>query len=165
MTDLKIPPAGLVFVRACANDSDALAALAEQTQIHPWSADQYRQSLASGHLGWLLRTKPQREPAGTQPGDIVACCVTSQLFDEVEVLDVAVSNHWRRQGLAEYLLQRVFTELADDIHRVLLEVRVSNRAARNLYRKLGFMEEGRRKNYYPNPDGSREDALIMSLLR
>ena len=42
---------------------------------------------------------------------------------------------------------------------VSLEVRVSNSEAVSLYEKLGFVTEGRRKDFYRNP---REDALIMT---
>ena len=43
-----------------------------------------------------------------------------------------------------------------------LEVRESNRRARALYRRLGFVEVGRRRDYYPALNG-REDALVLSL--
>jgi ribosomal protein S18 acetylase RimI-like enzyme len=39
-------------------------------------------------------------------------------------------------------------------------VRVSGSTARKLYEKFGFLEIGRRKDYYTDP---REDAIIMSL--
>ena len=146
----------LHFERATSSDCDALARLAREAHSHPWSATQYRDSLASGHTCWILR-------AG-RDGDIVACCVSSQLLDEVEILDVAVAARCRRRGVGGHLLQQVLAQLPEDIARVLLEVRASNRAARTLYHKLGFSEDGRRKNYYPKPDGSREDALLMSLV-
>lgn len=41
-----------------------------------------------------------------------------------------------------------------------LEVRPSNERALALYRREGFVEVGRRKAYYPAPEG-REDALVM----
>ena len=41
---------------------------------------------------------------------------------------------------------------------VTLEVRVSNYAAQNLYRKYGFREAGLRHRYYSD---NQEDALIM----
>ena len=44
-----------------------------------------------------------------------------------------------------------------------LEVRNSNIIAKKLYSKYGFIEEGIRKNYYHNDDGTKEDAIIMWL--
>ena len=45
---------------------------------------------------------------------------------------------------------------------VMLEVRASNVPAQKLYSKFNFTEEVIRKNYYKNPDGTREDAIVMS---
>ena len=142
-------------------DCEALATLARSAHSHPWSATQYRDSLASGHTCWVLRARDGSERA---TADIAACCVVSRMFDEIEILDVAVAPQWRRQGVGGLLLQSIFAALPEDIARVLLEVRASNRPARALYHKLGFSEDGRRKNYYPKSDGSREDALLMSLV-
>ena len=44
------------------------------------------------------------------------------------------------------------------LYGITLEVRQSNEAALALYRKYGFEQSGRRKNYYDNPT---EDALIL----
>jgi ribosomal-protein-alanine N-acetyltransferase len=44
---------------------------------------------------------------------------------------------------------------------VFLEVRESNVAARSLYEKAGFEQEGRRKSYYTNP---MEDAVLYRLI-
>ena len=51
-------------------------------------------------------------------------------------------------------------ELARENHMesMTLEVRVSNTAARNLYKQMGFVEAGIRKNYYSE---TKEDALIL----
>ena len=149
------------LVQATPSDCDALATLASSAHSHPWSATQYRESMESGHICWVFRTS---DIEARKEGEIAACCVVSRLFDEIEILDVAVAPQWRRLGVGGQLLQSIFTALPEDIARVLLEVRASNRPARALYRKLGFSEDGRRKNYYPKPDGSREDALLMSLV-
>ena len=45
--------------------------------------------------------------------------------------------------------------------RCLLEVRVSNFSAIEMYSSLGFEVDGKRRDYYPAHDG-REDALLMS---
>lgn len=141
-----------------AGDSDcaALAGLARSAHAHPWTEKQYRDSLEAGHGCWLLTSGD---------GGAIACCVMSQLFDEAEILDVAVAPAWRRRGIARLLLQRLIADLPREVVRVLLDVRVSNRAARSLYRKLGFSEDGLRKNYYPVENGGREDAVLMSLSR
>ena len=44
---------------------------------------------------------------------------------------------------------------------LMLEVRAGNEPAIALYRKHGFVEVGRRKNYYEKP---REDAILMTLV-
>ncbi|WHI50685.1 ribosomal protein S18-alanine N-acetyltransferase [Microbulbifer sp. MLAF003] len=151
---MSLPAAvGLRKRLAGVTDCAALAALARSAHSHPWNETQYRQSLESGHQGWLLENE----------GEMIACCVISHLFDEVEILDVAVAPNWRRHGIAERLLKGLITELPDDIRRLLLEVRSSNLAALSLYRKLGFSEDGLRKNYYPAENGSRENAVLMSL--
>ncbi|MCQ3829784.1 ribosomal protein S18-alanine N-acetyltransferase [Microbulbifer elongatus] len=149
------------FERAGEDDCEILATLARSAHSHPWSAGQYRDSLKAGHHCWVLRST---EAADLQTRPIVACCVVSRLFDEAEILDVAVAPNYRNLGIGAQLLQHVFAQFPEDVARVLLEVRASNRPARALYRKLGFSEDGRRKNYYPKPDGSREDALLMSLV-
>ncbi|WP_198039994.1 ribosomal protein S18-alanine N-acetyltransferase [Microbulbifer agarilyticus] len=153
--------ADLTFVRAEEGDCDALAILARGAHSHPWSAQQYRDSLSSGHRCWVLRVP---EVVDEPLSGLVACCVTSRLFDEIEVFDVAVAPEWQNRGVGTQLLQRVLAQCPDDVARVLLEVRASNRSARALYHKLGFSEDGRRKNYYPKSDGTREDALLMSLI-
>ncbi|WP_428818998.1 ribosomal protein S18-alanine N-acetyltransferase [Microbulbifer sp. MCCC 1A16149] len=154
----------LILQQAQLSDADALATLARSAHSHPWSAKQYRDSLESGHICWVFHAPANETPGVIDEQEIAACCVVSRVFDEIEILDVAVAPRWRRLGVAERLLQDIFSCLPEDVARVLLEVRVSNRAARGLYHKLGFTEDGRRKNYYPKSDGSREDALLMSLV-
>ncbi len=149
------------FERAGEKDCDNLAALARSAHSHPWSSIQYHDSLRAGHHCWILRPP---EPSVQKHGQILACCVVSRLFDEAEILDVAVAPGCRNLGVGARLLQHIFAQFPEHVARVLLEVRASNRPARALYHKLGFTEDGRRKNYYPKPDGSREDALLMSLV-
>jgi ribosomal-protein-alanine N-acetyltransferase len=152
-------PQDLRLLAATSDDCAALsglARLAHSAHGSAWNEQQFRDSLREGHQCWLLRSAE---------GEIIASCVISQVFDEAEILDIAVAPQWRRQGLAEALLDQVIAQLPAEIARVLLEVRVSNHPARALYKKLGFEADGSRKNYYPLADGGREDAILMSLLR
>jgi ribosomal-protein-alanine acetyltransferase len=82
-----------------------------------------------------------------------------QLGDEWEIENIAVMGSAQRNGLGAQLLGEFLNLVRDRSGRaIFLEVRESNLAARALYRKLAFVEAGRRKNYYENPP---EDALIL----
>jgi len=74
--------------------------------------------------------------------------------DEIEILNLAVTHEFRRQGVAKALLARL--PKAD----VFLEVRAGNLAARGLYQAAGFGEVGVRPGYYQNP---AEEAIVMRL--
>ena len=93
-------------------------------------------------------------------GDTVVGYVGSQSsIDEADIMNVAVHPDYRRQGIAENLINTLIAELKKrGCHALLLEVRVSNTPAITLYEKLGFVQVGCRKNYYRNP---KEDALIL----
>lgn len=82
--------------------------------------------------------------------------------DEAELLNIAVSSNYRRNGIAQSLLQRLLKEAKQqNTYRMLLEVRKSNESAQALYRRNGFTELANRKNYYANPV---EDAIIMECI-
>ncbi len=94
-----------------------------------------------------------------QDDNVVGFIVSQQLEDEWEIENIAVTGAARRRGLGS----RLVNELLDLVRSrggktVFLEVRESNRAARSLYEKWGFLEVGRRKMYYQNP---AEDALVL----
>lgn len=68
----------------------------------------------------------------------------------------------RGRGIGSYLVQTVL-DLAKsaDLKAVTLEVRVENRKAQELYRRLGFEDNFVRKNYYNNDDRPDSDGLNM----
>ena len=82
------------------------------------------------------------------------------MADEGYITNVAVFPEYRRSGVAAKLIE-VFENFArgDRLAFLTLEVRPSNAAAIALYRRFGFQEVGRRKNYYDLP---KEDALILT---
>ncbi len=80
-------------------------------------------------------------------------------FWDGEILNIAVKNEYRKQGIGEKLMQEIIDFLRlEKKENVFLEVRKSNLPAQSLYQKLGFMKIGERKNYYENT----EDAIVMS---
>lgn len=92
------------------------------------------------------------------PLAFIAC---RAVLDEMELLALAVAPAARRQGLATALHRAALAALTPAV--AYLEVRADNHGAQALYRRLGYRVSGRRKAYYPNPDGSRCDALLMTL--
>ena len=87
------------------------------------------------------------------------CCMA--VVDEASINNFAVAPDHQAKGIGKKLLQEMIALLKKrGMERLWLEVRVSNDAAYNLYKKIGFTEIFRRKAYYHNPI---EDAYIMEL--
>ena len=70
-----------------------------------------------------------------------------------------MAPRYRRQGIAEALLDAYIQYGREHLAFLTLEVRPSNQAAVALYCKHGFQEAGRRKDYYQDPT---EDALLLT---
>lgn len=84
-------------------------------------------------------------------------CMMS-LFEEAQILDIAVDQAHRGLGIARMLIDRgISTARENGAELLSLEVRTSNIAAIALYEKCGFINTGLRKKYYEG----REDALLM----
>ena len=80
------------------------------------------------------------------------------------VLGMGVVRDWRGQGLGSRMLAATLDMAeARDWHRVELVVRADNDAAIALYRRFGFVEEGRCRQYL-RLDGVGHDALLMARL-
>jgi ribosomal-protein-alanine acetyltransferase len=71
---------------------------------------------------------------------------------------IGVAPEHRRRGLAELMLRHIERKLRrKEIGTIMLEVRVSNFAAQQLYRRAGFHVVQRIANYYNNG----EDCFLM----
>ena len=94
-------------------------------------------------------------------GQVVGMIVAWLFVDEVHVATIATHPDFRRQGIAQKLLIHTLRYTADEgAVSSFLEVRESNHAAQEMYRKFGYENTGRRKRYYKDND---EDAILMTL--
>lgn len=144
----------MISVRAATTDDiRVLMAIEKQapTAAH-WSEEQYRAALEPGAV-------PERLCLVAEETEVLGFIVARVLGEEWEIENVIVASSRQRRGtglrLVEELLQQAKMRGA---RYVFLEVRESNQAARRLYAKSGFVEEGRRKSYYRDPE---EDALLF----
>jgi len=79
---------------------------------------------------------------------------------EAHITTIGVRQAFQRLGIGELLLISIIDlALTRQAEVITLEVRLSNRAAHELYQKYGFTKRGVRKGYYTD---NREDAVIMT---
>ena len=94
-------------------------------------------------------------------GKVVAMIVVWLIVDEAHVANIATHPEYRRQGIGMRLLAYALRHMLQEGARSsFLEVRESNIAAQEMYRKFGYEVTGRRRHYYRDND---EDALLMHL--
>ena len=80
-------------------------------------------------------------------------------------LGMAVAREWRGRGVGSALLVAAIDWARErGLHKLSLGVFAHNAAAIALYRKFGFVEEGRRVKHYRRASGELWDALEMGLL-
>lgn len=127
-----------------------VAQLEKECFQDPWSERSIATELTNPLSLWLVALD----------GDRVIGYVGSQsVMGEADMMNIAVSAQHRRLGIAQGLVERLVAALEEkDVFSLALEVRASNEPAKALYSKLGFLQVGRRPNYYRNP---KEDALIL----
>ena len=93
---------------------------------------------------------------------ILGFLIAQQIGPECELENIVVDPTMQGKGIGTLLLNELLVRTKQaNSDEVFLEVRESNKAARGLYQKLGFMETGRRKSYYNNP---LEDAILYHRL-
>ena len=80
-------------------------------------------------------------------------------------IGMAVAREWRGRGVGSALLAAAIEWARErGLHKLSLAVFAHNDAAIALYRKFGFVEEGRRVKQYRRASGELWDAVEMGLL-
>ena len=128
-------------------DIPALASLDQQTNPHPWTANQFQAAHQPPIRTLLIAERDQQ---------IIGYIAWQHIQDEIELHLIATAPSHRQQGIASQLMQQLIATAQQHHARIILEVRASNHIAQTLYRKHQFTPIATRKNYYGN-----EDAIIM----
>ncbi|MDP9499567.1 ribosomal protein S18-alanine N-acetyltransferase [Bisgaard Taxon 45] len=135
------------------HDLERLFEIEQSAHLVPWSMGILKNTQGDRYLNLKLIDQEQ----------IVAFVICQYILDEATLLNIAVDPLFQGKGFGKQLLTQLIQQLTEKgISTLWLEVRESNIVAQTLYAQLGFNEVDRRKNYYPTPDGQRENAIVMA---
>ena len=130
--------------------TEQVAALEKACFSMPWSENAIISELTNQLSLWLVALDGE---------NVVGYVGSQSVMGEADMMNIAVHNAYRRQGIAMELVSRLVLALRErNVFSLTLEVRASNKGAVSLYNTLGFTQVGRRPNYYSAP---KEDALIL----
>ena len=152
----------LVFHEMVEADLPAVVAIEEQAYADPWSLPIFSNSLRAGYQGWCLQGLPSSSQTSLA---LLGYALLAVQHDEGHILNLCVTPTEQGRGLGKMLLRHLIDwAAAAGLASLLLEVRASNRAAIALYCGFGFVELGKRIDYYPAAGGrDSEDALVFAL--
>lgn len=135
-------------------DCTRLAAIHAEGFAVGWDREVLERMLLEGYLADVIVS------AGVFGQIVTGFALSRVVLDEAELMSVALDPEVRGQGFSARLLMRHAERLSRAGARALfLEVAAENSPALALYRRLGFVEIGRRTAYYAAQHGG--DALTM----
>ena len=150
-------PAEFALLPATVEDLPEMVAIETASFSDPWTAKMFEGEMTGNQFARVLALRRRDHQGGL--GNLVGYLCYWLIFDELRIMNLAVHEADRRQGLARAMVEHAVQEgRRTGVRQALLEVRAGNPAARGLYRGLGFRETGVRKQYYRNPC---EDAILM----
>lgn len=130
-------------------DISQIAEIEKACFSDPWSVEAFESGMANPFFHAILFE---------EGGQVCAYACQFVIFEDAEILNLAVAPSYRRKGLGRKLLKELEDYAKENqAERTLLEVREGNTPARSLYEAWGFKAFGVRKNYYE--DG--ENAVVM----
>ncbi len=133
---------------------DDVAALEKQCYPFPWTRGNFADALMGNQ--WT-------QVQWSDDGALMAYIVAMPGVEEMHLLNVTVAPSFRRRGLAIALMQALEDEAVQrNARKLWLEVRPSNVEALALYARLGFVQRGVRRGYYPAAQSTREDAWVLA---
>jgi ribosomal-protein-alanine N-acetyltransferase len=133
---------------------DHVCRIENDTSAQPWSANIFLTEINNPtYILLVAQTADGSDVFGFTGGQLIA--------DEFHIHSLAVDQNHRRCHIGTQLMEKLLICARDRAATsATLEVRVHNEAAKNLYHRIGFVEEAIRKNYYAD---NGEDASIMWL--
>jgi ribosomal-protein-alanine N-acetyltransferase len=115
----------------------------------PWKRSYFLYDMNRPHAFCLVAKENKR---------LVGYLIAWRIEDQIHLANIAIHPAERKKGFGSRLLKTIL-EIGEELkcQNIYLEVRISNIAAQNFYRKHGFVQTFTQKHYYH--DG--EEALIL----
>ena len=133
------------------SDLDNIYSLEISSYAHPWTKGILRDCINNRYDFFTAKYN----------NIIVGYIIAKISIHETHVLNLTISEDYRKNGIATELLEMIFAKcFIMNSLEVYLETRVYNQPAISLYEKHGFKRIAIRKNYYQTSKG-REDAIIF----
>lgn len=130
-----------------------MATLTETASADPWSSETVARILALPRSFGLIAHEAD-QPLGF--------LLAQSAAGESEIINLAVAPTARRRGVGGALVAGAISRARGmGAQTMFLEVADDNTAARSLYERLGFVQVGRRSDYYRRDSNSYTDALIL----
>jgi [ribosomal protein S18]-alanine N-acetyltransferase len=148
----------LVLIRPITpNDLSSVRAMEQQSETAAhWAEREYDALFVPDAPARIALVAVSESDATQIYGFVIVRCAV----DDWEIENLVVAPEYQRLGVGTKLIRELLYRAQGAATSVVLEVRESNFAARRLYEKLGFSEQGRRGNYYREP---MEDALLLRI--
>lgn len=143
----------MIFLEATKEDFEEVLEIENECFIDPYSRESLEYEFDENPLNKIIVCKDDNKVVG-----FIDFMIT---FNSATISQIAVKNEYRKNGIATKLLsemEKCFpNDIEDIVENVTLEVRESNQAAINLYKKNGYEEMVIKKHYYSNG----ENAIYM----
>ncbi len=142
------------FIMACERRPDY------ERLVGRWPEGQHAATMADADFHYLIGVDAERSPKG-----FVILRDRFLGFPNLYLKRIAVHDAGRGFGTSLLAAVMDWVFMRTETHRFWLEVVETNTRAAHVYRSLGWIEEGRAREAFVEPDGTRGSYLQMSILR
>lgn len=141
-------------------DLDEVLDIEQRCFSMPWTRMMFETEVKNKNITYPLLARWKGD-GKNEKGNYPICgyVIFWKILDEIHIGNVAVPQEHRRRKIGSFLIEKII-KLAKEWNaiQITLEVRESNHAAIQLYKRYGFREIAIRRDYYSNPT---EDAIVM----
>lgn len=150
----------LACIKAYILNSEFIPKLAQEITLTPTITEEWIQSFIEKDNSMLLVALHQNEIIG----NIDLTGSARKIMEHTAMVGMGMLAEWRNFGLGTKLMEAAIAWAKENpiLELLWLQVYTQNSPGVNLYRKMGFSENGLIKNYFKH-DGIYYDSLSMTL--